>query len=408
MQLTDRDGALHAEDAHAGDGAEPHEQHGPTELRGLPVPEDVQRHGEEEGEGDKVAAEVNGQVGELVDGLRGGIGQHVVPAQFQDRFEIGEEGEVIGPGRAQEFEEGQTERMAHGAPVVPNPRQQRQGEEGRRDQGHEPARAQGDDGEDPKAGENPQTDAVSEGDQAEEQGGEGDEEEGFDGMASGTGFQRRDQSQQGAVEEEQHGHLRQAGESEPPAQVEDEQQAGAEQGEARIKQAASQAVGEKEGAGEEKQTGEGDGAFRRKDCSARGEPEIHARRAQGHGIEQRSERGLTDVGHRDAEVAGAGQHEVHGQRTGVERGVALAAGELASDLRLVHRIGAGEAVEFREKPQGGNNDGERGHDQPADPDHGAALLEVVQEGLDGGLDGHGLRPCRVPGARAVCGGGCGG
>ena len=121
VQLVDGDGAVHPEDGHTGEGAEPHEEDGPAELGGLPLPEDVEEKGKEEGGGGDATAEEGRHGRELADGFGGGIGEEIGGFEAQVRFEVGEEGQWIGAGFAVELVEGEAEGIVQGAPVVPSP-----------------------------------------------------------------------------------------------------------------------------------------------------------------------------------------------------------------------------------------------------------------------------------------------
>ena len=223
-----------------------------------------------------------------------------------------------------------------------------------------------------------------------------------------VGLEGGEEREEGAAEEKEHGHLRQSGKREAPREVGEDEQTDPEQGELRIEESAAEKVGEHEGGGEKEEAGDADGAFGGGDNFTGGEVEIYPGDAEDERVEKRTERSLRNFGQGQFEISGVRDAEVHGQRARVKGGEALAAGDLASDLRLVHRLGHGESVELENEPHGGDQSDEGDDDEAPHPRGGAALLEGVQECLEIGLEAHGVRIFRVRDARSASGGGCGG
>ena len=215
-----------------------------------------------------------------------GVGQKIAPLETQDRLEVGQPCEGIGAVFPVEFVERQPERIPQRTPVVPSPRQEGNDIKRRRGQRDEPARADDHHHEDPEPGKNPHPEAVAQSEQTEQRSGQQHEEESLECAARGICFHRDGQREEGGAEKEEHGHLRQAGKSEAPHEIGEEDKSDADEGERRVEKAASEQVGQQERAGKKKKTRRGDGALGGRDGRAGSEGKVHAGGAEDRRIDQ--------------------------------------------------------------------------------------------------------------------------
>ena len=406
VKLIDRDGAIDSEDAHPGRGSEPHEEHSPAELCGLPALEDVEKNSEEKRGGHHAPAEVGEQAAGLRQSLGCRIDQEVTGLETQDRLKVGEQRQRVGLRLAVQFVEREAEWIAQGPPVVPGPGQQGQDVDHWGGKGDEPARTDHGHGVKPESGEDPQTQTVAQGHEAKEQRGGQDHDDRFRPAPCLVGFEGPRQGKESARKKEKHGHLRQARKGEPPNQVACDDKPETDQGQGPVEQPSAEQVGEGERTDEEEEGDCGDGALGRDNGLVGAGGERLAASPQDDGIDQRAKGSLAGLRKGGCNGSGPREHKMQGEGPRIKGGESLAGGQLAPNLRLVHGLGHGKAVELVGEPHGGEQSDDHGDDEAAQPDHGPALFEGVEQSLQADFEAHKISRRQAAGARAVSGGGC--
>ena len=283
--------------------------------------------------------------------------------ETQDRLKVGGQGQGVGLRLAVQFVEREAERIAQGPPVVPGPGQQGQDVDHWGGEGDEPARTNHRHGVKPESGEDPQAQTVAQGHETKEQRGGQDHDDRFRPAPCLVGLEGPRQRKEGAGEEEKHGHLRQARKGEPPNQVARDDQPETDQGQGPVEQPSAEQVGEGERTSEEEKGDRGDGALGWDHRLVRAGGERLAAGPQDDGIEQRAEGSLAGFREGGCEGSGPHEHKMQGEGPCIKGGEPLAGGQLASDLRLVHGLGHGKAVELVGEPHGGEQSDDHGDDE---------------------------------------------